>query len=95
MRVEWRAVRGLLRTQWPARVRAMHPVEVEPVPPVCASENAHYECPITLEACVHPVVASDGRVYERDAIMQHLTTNGMVSPFTKQPLAYTLYALFC
>ena len=97
-RAEWRAVRGLLRTQWPARVRAMHPVDVDPAPvikPLSGSEDAHYECPITLEACVHPVVASDGRVYERDAIMQHLTTNGMISPFTKQPLAYTLYALFC
>ena len=44
------------------------------------------ECPITLQPCVDPVVASDGHTYERDAILKHMLQNGLVSPLTRQAL---------
>ena len=49
-------------------------------------------CPITLQPCVHPVVASDGHTYERDALLEHLARNGARSPVTREPLEYHLYA---
>jgi hypothetical protein len=44
-----------------------------------------YECPITFDPCVDPVVASDGHTYERDAILTHLSMAG-TSPLTRGPL---------
>jgi hypothetical protein len=49
-------------------------------------------CPITLELPLDPVMAADGRVYERDAIREHFNnaTNGVVkSPFTNEKLDNT------
>lgn len=42
-------------------------------------------CPITLETFRDPVRASDGRVYERDAIARWIIAHG-TSPFTREPL---------
>jgi hypothetical protein len=39
---------------------------------------------------VRPVVASDGHVYERDALVHHLVLNGNESPLTREPLEYVL-----
>lgn len=94
-RVEWRAVRGLLRTHWPAQVDKFLPNHRDP-PANPSSENRQGcpECPITLHPCVHPVMASDGRIYERDALMTHFTVHGMISPMTKQSLDYSIFAYF-
>lgn len=77
---EFAAARAALARQWPATVADAG--ETSPTP--CS-----IECPITLAPCVHPVVASDGHTYERDAIITHLTTS-MVSPITNQTLSYDL-----
>jgi hypothetical protein len=42
-------------------------------------------CPITQEIMFDPVVASDGRTYERDAIYTWLSTKN-TSPMTKEPI---------
>ena len=42
-------------------------------------------CPITLELYRDPVIALDGRVYEREAIIRWINAHG-TSPFTRQPL---------
>ncbi len=42
-------------------------------------------CPITLRIFYDPVVAADGRTYERAAIVRWITEHG-TSPFTRQPL---------
>jgi hypothetical protein len=42
-------------------------------------------CPITLRSFREPVVAADGRTYEREAIVRWITEHG-TSPFTRQPL---------
>lgn len=82
--IEWRAVRGLLRHLYPARVRfALNEAHVAP------SDNDRTECmcPITLERIVNPVILSDGHTYERDAIMRHFASSGFVSPLTRQRVA--------
>ncbi|CAF1025261.1 unnamed protein product [Adineta ricciae] len=48
-------------------------------------DNDDLVCPITLELFRDPVIASDGRVYERAAITQWINDHG-TSPFTRQPL---------
>lgn len=75
----WRAVRAHLRRHWPR-------VDQESD----ASHSAHV-CPITLHPCIDPVVASDGHTYERDAIVEHMARNGLVSPTTREPLEYHLF----
>ena len=42
-------------------------------------------CPISLRLCVRPVVAADGRVYERDAIERWLSSKS-TSPLTNQEM---------
>ena len=53
-------------------------------------------CPITLHPCVHPVVASDGHTYERDAILTYMATfsESAPSPITKEALVPALYTNF-
>jgi hypothetical protein len=46
-------------------------------------------CPITQEIMFDPVVASDGRTYERNAIYTWLSTKN-TSPMTKEPIDKTL-----
>lgn len=48
-------------------------------------ENDDLICPITLRLFDDPVVAADGRTYERAAIVKWITKCG-TSPFTRQPL---------
>ncbi|CAF1447684.1 unnamed protein product [Adineta steineri] len=43
-------------------------------------------CPITMELFRDPVLASDGRTYEREVIEEWIRNNG-TSPFTRQPLS--------
>ena len=43
-------------------------------------------CPITLQIFEHPVVASDGHSYERDAIAHLLQTQNPISPMTRETL---------
>ena len=81
---EFAAARAALARQWPATV-----ADAGATPPAACG----IECPITLAPCVHPVVASDGHTYERDAIITHLTTS-TVSPMTKQTLSYDLVPNF-
>jgi hypothetical protein len=61
--------RDALVLVWPSKMKevlAVRTLRSNSSPPLpCTS----YECPITLEPCVDPVVASDGHTYERDALM--------------------------
>ena len=52
--------------------------------------TTEYQCPITLEKCIDPVIANDGHTYERSAIMQVLLTSG-VSPLTRSTLDHFLH----
>lgn len=85
----WDVVRAHLRRHWPAHVDFVMNLtddasQIEVTSPLV--------CPITLQPCRDPIVASDGHTYERDALMQHLTTQRvMISPLTKQPLEYHLF----
>lgn len=78
--LSWRAVRASLRRQWPSYISPPWP-----------TPSSGVVCPITLDHCAIPVVASDGYTYERDAIVRHMATNGPVSPMTRQTLEYHLY----
>lgn len=49
----------------------------------------HLVCPITLELPVHPVLAEDGNIYERDSIEQQLLIR-LKSPLTNAPMGQTL-----
>lgn len=57
---------------------------------------AHHECPITLFPCRNPVMASDGRIYERDAIMQVFIGDKFPvrSPVTCQIISYDLIDVY-
>tara|TARA_B110001450_G_scaffold185649_1_gene173679 strand:- start:60 stop:1220 length:1161 start_codon:yes stop_codon:yes gene_type:complete len=72
----------LARNAWPAKASEAcndeHTSEEK--------ERSPFVCPITLERCVHPAVAADGRVYERDSIMRHFATRGVRSPVTNLSL---------
>lgn len=82
--LSWRAVREHIRCAWPERLCAAF----NTAPDQTATCSA--TCPITLSEMVHPVVASDGNTYERDAIMEHLLRNGPISPLTRQRITYHL-----
>ena len=81
-RGQWSRVWAHLCRHWPART------DKNSAPPT------NYICPITLDACCKPVVASDGRVYERNAIVQHMALNGPISPMTRAVISYDLFPLF-
>lgn len=65
---------------WPQRVHDALPRST-PAPPTAPTTS--HECPITQEACVDPVVASDGHTYERDAILRYLLQRN-TSPMTRE-----------
>ena len=48
-------------------------------------DNDELVCPITMEVFRDPVLAGDGRVYEREAITRWIFEHG-TSPFTREPL---------
>ena len=52
-----------------------------PTPP----SRDHFICPITLDVCRDPVLAEDGHVYERVAIVKWIEEQG-TSPLTRQSL---------
>lgn len=79
-----------LRRQWPAMM-ANNDSDVDLKERVGSSEMT---CPITLTGMHNPVMASDGRMYERDAIMQHFSTSGLTSPVTRQPVSDLLFAAY-
>jgi hypothetical protein len=39
----------------------------------------------------NPVVTQAGHCYEREALEEHLKTNGIVDPFTRQPISQEFY----
>ena len=80
----WETIRNHLKHQWPGMVALVMNLEDRTVP------KTSYCCPITLEPCVHPVVASDGHTYERNALLTHMT-NHTTSPITRQNLLPLLY----
>lgn len=87
--LHWRVVRHRLRSQWPARV-----AQVLNQPLILEEEDENEStitCPITHVAMRHPVIASDGHTYERDALLLHIVRNGCWSPMTRVPLSYHLY----
>eukprot|EP00978_Attheya_sp_CCMP212_P023562 scaffold72515_cov52-Attheya_sp.AAC.1 len=47
-------------------------------------------CPITLHLPFDPVVAEDGQIYERLAILRHFEENGESSPLTKNVMGVKL-----
>lgn len=77
---------------WKALCTKLQALTLEPT-----STNSRTEvtCPITLDGCVTPVVASDGHTYERHAIIKHFSFNGMLSPMTKERVTYDLYPNRC
>ena len=85
---EWRDVRTALRRHWPAQVSFVLNLPNDETP--C---DASLVCPITLEPCIHPVVASDGHTYERDALMHYFAISFMeaLSPVTRERLEYHLH----
>ena len=50
---------------------------------------AEYVCPLTLELPVDPVMAKDGRIYERSHILAWLSRNA-TSPITSEPMGTEL-----
>ena len=50
---------------------------------------AEYVCPLTLELLVDPVMAKDGRIYERSHILAWLSRNA-TSPVTREPMGTEL-----
>ena len=86
----WRTVRAALRAQWPSKTLEHAGGVVDPLLPKAEFPGA---CPITLEPCRFPVIASDGRVYERDALLSHLVANGPVSPWTREALAWHVFTV--
>lgn len=40
-------------------------------------------CPITGKLIVEPVIASDGRTYDKASLMEHIAKNGLVSPMDR------------
>ena len=51
----------------------------------------NYLCPISMDVIVDPVVASDGRTYERSYITKHLQKTSAKSPITNEVLDPKLY----
>jgi hypothetical protein len=49
-------------------------------------DNDELTCPITYETFHDPVIATDGHVYEREAITKWILLKG-TSPLTRQPLS--------
>jgi hypothetical protein len=96
----WRDVRAALHRAWPGKVAAVLAAVGWAAEKEEEGERAKEAegrgdgccCPITLQPCVHPVVASDGHTYERDALLEHLARSGARSPVTREPLEYHLYA---
>lgn len=86
---EWNAIRGYLEKQWPTQVAFVMNIDI--TDRKSSVSSCDICCPITLHPCIYPVVASDGHTYDRDAIMKHITTLGMISPTTKQHLEYHLF----
>lgn len=86
---EWAAALELLRRGWPGAVS-----DVLNVPPGGARGAAAHTCPVTLETCVLPTVASDGRIYERDVLMRVLAKDDPRSPITREPLALVAIPFF-
>jgi hypothetical protein len=83
----WIKIQSALQNIWPARMSFAAEITS------CAKTQAI--CPITLHTMVHPVVASDGHTYERDAIMELFVKFDGVSPMTKQRLDYHLFKNYC
>ena len=52
-------------------------------------EMMHLCCPITLELMTDPVIAADGRTYERQEIEKWLKKSN-TSPITNEPLPSTV-----
>lgn len=73
----WRRVLLNLENAWPSS---------PPLPRTSSST-----CPITLDSPSDPVVASDGVTYDKTAILQHMSKNGMTSPVSRGKLSYHLY----
>ena len=81
----WKSVLTLLRLQWPQKVASVLNE------PTCTHVMTTLTCPITLQECVYPVVASDGHTYERDALMRHMGKCGAVSPITREAISYHMF----
>ena len=83
----WRIVRGRLRVLWPTRFAGV--LNLHGVCKIGSSTG--YECPITLQECMYPIVASDGHTYERDALLRILATENPLSPVTKTQLSFVVF----
>jgi len=95
-------VQYLLRRQWNSRVVQVCNIVADS--DAVLSEERRVDdrddqstlrvCPITLCPFVFPVVASDGYVYERDALVEWICRNEMCSPMTRQVLEFNVYELY-
>lgn len=75
---------------WSSLLRVLHSYTLPPSGPA----RTTYACPITLEPCVDPVIASDGHTYERYAIVRHMAANACFSPMTRLPIEWWLVTNF-
>jgi len=80
----WKEVKAHLERHWPGRTKDTTDRSVS---------LPSQECPITLSPIVDAAVASDGHVYERDAILLHMSKD-MRSPLTRETLSYSLFPLY-
>jgi hypothetical protein len=81
----WQEVKSHLERHWPECLGE--------APSSLVPTQSALECPITMCPIHHAVVASDGHVYERDALLKHMCKD-MRSPFTRDKLSYNLFPLF-
>jgi len=64
----------------PSKPKKLEQIETYPEDPV------EFCCPISRSVMVDPVIATDGKTYERKEILRWLENNN-TSPFTKQPMS--------
>lgn len=88
----WCVSHRRLRTAWPTQFAL-----VLNCPAANTVPSSVHECPITLQKCANPVVASDGHTYERDALLRYMSDNVVaVSPMTKvqlMPMVFDNFAI--
>lgn len=82
-RAGWDTVWKHLCRHWPGRTIS-----------ATRTPSGNFTCPITLNLCSHPALASDGHVYERDAIIEHVLRNGWISPMTRAQLEFHLTPVY-
>jgi len=92
----WKDALRYLKETWPERVVSFISTVFKEEIPRSDFVSTH-ECPITMQGCTHPVIATDGHTYDRNAIMGYMTkSTHFISPITRESMELYLvnnYAL--